>query len=65
MEFSDMVKLAREQLGISQETLSKEIGVSFATVNRWEANKTLPSFKAQKAFMDYCAQKNVTFAEGE
>ena len=36
MTFSEKVKSARLQLFLSQEKLAKELGVSFATINRWE-----------------------------
>lgn len=42
------IKSLREQLRISQEDLAKALGVSFATVNRWENNKTQPSKLARK-----------------
>ena len=41
-DFAQKIKSLREQLRISQEDLAKELGVSFATVNRWENNKTQP-----------------------
>lgn len=47
-EFAHKIKTLREQLRISQEDLAKELGVSFATVNRWENNKTQPSKLAKK-----------------
>lgn len=47
-EFAYKIKSLREQLRISQEDLAKELGVSFATVNRWENNKTQPSKLARK-----------------
>lgn len=47
-EFVYKIKSLREQLRISQEDLAKELGVSFATVNRWENNKTQPSKLARK-----------------
>ena len=46
--FAHKIKSLREQLRISQEDLAKELGVSFATVNRWENNKTQPSALAKK-----------------
>lgn len=36
MTFADKVKHVRMKLYLSQAQLAKEIGVSFATVNRWE-----------------------------
>ena len=31
-----LVKEVRRQLALSQEDLARELGVSYATVNRWE-----------------------------
>ena len=33
---STLVKKIRQQLALSQEDLARELGVSYATVNRWE-----------------------------
>jgi len=43
-----LLRELREQLGISQEDLAHELGVSFGTVNRWENGKVLPSKLAKK-----------------
>ena len=50
MEFSTLVKKVREQLGMSQEDLARELGVSFATVNRWENKQSKPSKLARAQF---------------
>ncbi|MGM8226649.1 helix-turn-helix domain-containing protein [Cellvibrio sp. ARAG 10.3] len=47
-DFASTVKALRVQLQMSQEDLAKELGVSFATVNRWENRKTQPSKLARK-----------------
>lgn len=52
--FAAAVKDIRTQLGISQEELARALGVSFATVNRWENGKTYPSRLARGAFISYC-----------
>lgn len=39
---SEQVKNLRKQLGLSQEALAERLGVSFATVNRWENGKAKP-----------------------
>jgi putative transcriptional regulator len=52
--FSDQVKAVRAALNLSQEDLAQAIGVSFATVNRWENGKTLPSKLALKQFNSFC-----------
>ena len=41
------LKRIRQRHGWSQEDLARELGVSFATVNRWENGKTKPSRLAQ------------------
>lgn len=37
------IKKIRLLLGLSQERLARELGVSFCTVNRWEKGRTTPS----------------------
>ncbi len=59
MEFSDKIKLVRGKLGMSQEALAKELGVSFATVNRWESGKFLPNYKAINSFENFCKANNI------
>ena len=51
------VKEVRKQLGLSQEELAHELGVSFATINRWENGKTSPSKLARTHFRMFCEQK--------
>jgi DNA-binding transcriptional regulator YiaG len=48
--FPETVKEVRRQLALSQEELAHALGVSFATVNRWENGKTIPSKLAMKQF---------------
>ena len=56
--FPELVKEVRRQLGISQEGLAHELGVSFATINRWENGKTTP-FKLARAQFDAFCKKMV------
>jgi transcriptional regulator with XRE-family HTH domain len=52
--FPELLRQIRSELGISQEDLSRKLGVSFATVNRWEAGKTSPSRLARAQFDGFC-----------
>ena len=61
MPFSNDVELLRKKLFLSQEDFAKEIGVSFATINRWESGKVLPSYKTIKKLADYCSEHNIDF----
>jgi DNA-binding transcriptional regulator YiaG len=55
--FPETVKEVRRQLALSQEELAHALGVSFATVNRWENRRTAPSKLAQRQFEQFCALK--------
>jgi len=63
MTFAEKVKYARLKLYMSQETFAKEIGVSFATVNRWESKELPPRLVSQKLFYDYCDKKKIKFED--
>jgi DNA-binding transcriptional regulator YiaG len=55
--FPEYVRKIRSQLDLSQEELAHALGVSFATVNRWENGKSAPSKLAQRQFDQFCARK--------
>jgi len=40
---SDMIKRLRIQLDLTQEQFAARVGVTFSTVNRWEAGRSQPS----------------------
>ena len=63
--FPETVKEVRRLLALSQEELAHALGVSFATVNRWENGKTIPSKLAQRQFEQFCKQKKIDHATGE
>lgn len=50
MDFAEKVKYVQSQLKLSQEDLAHEIGVSFATINRWKNGNYQPSRLAKKYF---------------
>lgn len=64
MKFCEELKAVRDILHISQEQLAREIGVSFATINRLEKDKTLPSYATLQAFEAFC-KKNGIILGGE
>jgi DNA-binding transcriptional regulator YiaG len=51
-----LVKEVRRQLDISQEDLARKLGISFATVNRWENGQVKPSKLAKAQFDNFCAK---------
>jgi predicted ATPase/DNA-binding CsgD family transcriptional regulator/DNA-binding XRE family transcriptional regulator len=46
------LRLLRTRLGLSQEQLARRLGVSFATVNRWESGRSRPSARASLALAE-------------
>jgi ribosome-binding protein aMBF1 (putative translation factor) len=52
--FAELVKEVRQRLGLSQEELAHELGVSFSTINRWENSKTVPFKLARRQFEAFC-----------
>jgi DNA-binding transcriptional regulator YiaG len=60
--FPEQVKEVRRQLELSQQGLAHALGVSFATVNRWENGKTTPSKMARTVWKQFCQRQ---IAEGK
>ena len=51
-DYSSRVKSIRERLDLTQVQLAERIGVSFATVNRWENGQTKPARLAWRQILD-------------
>jgi CheY-like chemotaxis protein/DNA-binding XRE family transcriptional regulator len=61
-EFSGQaIREIRQKLGVSQEDLARAIGVSFATVNRWENGRARPSRPAQRLLEDFLRRTGLEF----
>lgn len=54
--FSAFVKEIRRQLTMSQEDLARQLGVSYATVNRWENGLSKPSRLAKAQLDAFCSR---------
>lgn len=61
MSFVEDIKQIRRKAFMTQEDFAKEIGVSFATVNRWETGKARPNLKTMKLIDDYCKKNEIDF----
>lgn len=62
MTFAEKVKYVRSELLLSQEDLANQIGVSFATVNRWEKGVE-PQFLTKARFEKFCNEHGIKFEE--
>lgn len=65
MTFAESVRITRTKLNLTQEALAHELGVSFATVNRWENGSYNPSRLAQKAFQDFCKNNHICVEDND
>ena len=54
-----LVKSIRERLGISQEKLAAQLGVTFSSVNRWENGHRKPSPIAMRGIEELAAKVGV------
>lgn len=61
MGFCGDIREMRKKCFLSQEAFAKELGVSFATVNRWESGKTKPTYKTMKLIDDFCKNHTIDF----
>ena len=55
----DLILEIRNRINASQEDLAGMIGISYATVNRWENGHSQPNKAAQLRLYDICKERNV------
>ncbi|MBO4540780.1 MAG: helix-turn-helix transcriptional regulator [Bacilli bacterium] len=65
MNYQKQIKRIRNELLITQEELAAMLGVTFATVNRWENGHHEPTIKQQRRIRDLCKKKHVPYGEVE
>ena len=61
MSLGNDIKLLRQRCLLSQQDFAKELGVSFATINRIESGKSKPTYKTMKLIDDYCKKSAIDF----
>ena len=59
MTIGKKIKAIRLKMFLSQEKFAKEIGVSFATINRWERGLNEPNYEGKKAIHEFCKKNNI------
>ena len=57
-----LVELRKEK-GLSQVGLAKELGVSYATICRWEKENREPQIVSQGKFYAFCESKGIKFED--
>lgn len=61
MEYSIVIKNLREKLNLSQEKFAKLFDVSFATINRWEKGRYIPTIEHLEKIKELCKKNNIKF----
>ncbi|OPZ23501.1 MAG: transcriptional repressor DicA [bacterium ADurb.BinA186] len=63
MAYAELVKELRESLTLSQAEMAELLGVTFATVNRWENGHHEPTIKQRRAIKQLCQKNGVKIHE--
>ncbi|MBR3868770.1 MAG: helix-turn-helix transcriptional regulator [Clostridia bacterium] len=68
MSFPEQVRFVRMFLQLSQTELAEQIGISYATVSRWERENRTPQLAMLGKFYSFCMRNGIDFdiyGEGE
>lgn len=63
MNYSKLIKELREKLIFSQAELAELLGVSFASVNRWEMGHHEPTIKSKRKIVALCKKHRIKIDE--
>lgn len=63
MTYKEAVKKLRLKMLMTQEDFAILLDVSFATINRWETGKYVPTIKARRKLQPYFEKYNITIDE--
>lgn len=63
MNWAKIINDLRNKMLVSQYELAKFLNVSYATINRWENGRTLPTFKGQRAINNLCMKNGIDINE--
>ncbi len=66
MKYISQLKEILKKKDVTQEMLARELGVSFATLNRWLNGKTIPRLNTQKKILHFLKmRKNTDFYDNQ
>lgn len=58
-DYQKMIVSLRNKLILSQEEFAKLLGVSFASVNKWERGHHEPTIKVKRKIIELCKKHKV------
>jgi len=59
MDHPKLIKHIRETLLLSQTELAETLGVSFATINRWENGHHMPIMRDRRKIRELCKKNGI------
>lgn len=62
-DYQNMIVSLRNKLILTQEEFAKLLGVSFASVNRWERGHHNPTVKIKRKIVELCKQNDIKIIE--
>ena len=64
-DYKKLVISLRNKLVLSQEEMAGKLGVSFASINRWETGRHEPTIRAKRKIIELCKENDVSLYEKE
>ena len=64
-DYQKLVMELRNKLVISQTELADMLGVSFASVNRWEKGHYEPTIKVKRKIIELCKENDIELIKKE
>ncbi len=61
MNWQKLLKDLREKMILSQKEMSELLGISFATLNRYENGHHEPTIKVKRKIKDLCKKNEINF----
>lgn len=63
MNWPKTIKAIRDKNFITQTELAEQLGVSFASVNRWEQGHHEPTMKAKRKIAQICRESGINMED--
>ena len=63
MSYSKILKSYRQKHLLTQKELAKLLGVSFASVNRWENSKFEPTMRIKRKIRDLLKEDEINYGK--
>lgn len=65
MDYSNLIKMLRNKLILTQTELADLLKVSFSSVNRWENGKHEPTTKIKRKIVELCEKNHISLEKNK